>query len=34
MYVARRPDGSIPSYDLRDVEETVVVRVAESEFGG
>jgi hypothetical protein len=34
MYVARRPDGSIPSYDLRDVAETVVVRVAESEFGG
>ena len=34
MYVSRRPDGSIPSYDLRDVRETVVVRVAESEFGG
>ncbi|SFR69055.1 DUF5804 family protein [Halogeometricum limi] len=34
MFVTRRPDGSIPSYDLRDVDETVVVRVAESEFGG
>ncbi|ELZ34481.1 hypothetical protein C474_02211 [Halogeometricum pallidum JCM 14848] len=33
MFVARRPDGSIPSYDLREVEETVVVRVHESEFG-
>ena len=33
MYVARRPDGSIPAYDLRDVTETVVVRVHESEFG-
>ena len=31
MYVTRR-GGEIPSYDLRDVEETVVVRVAESEF--
>lgn len=33
MYVTRRDDG-IPEYDLRDVEETVVVRVAEGEFGG
>ena len=32
MYVTRR-DGEIPAYDLRDVEETVVVRVTESEFG-
>ncbi|KYH27177.1 hypothetical protein HAPAU_06290 [Halalkalicoccus paucihalophilus] len=32
MYVTRR-DGEIPEYDLRDVEETVVVRVAEGEFG-
>ena len=31
MYVTRR-DGEVPSYDLRDVEETVVVRVTESEF--
>lgn len=31
MYV-RRIDGDVPSYDLRDVEETVVVRVTESEF--
>jgi len=30
---ARRVDGSHPEYDLRDVEETVVVRVTESEFG-
>ena len=34
MYVTRREDGSVPSYDLRDVEDTVAVRVAESEFGG
>ncbi|ELZ81471.1 hypothetical protein KU306_13345 [Haloferax larsenii] len=32
MYVTR-VDGSVPSYDLRDVEETVVVRVGEDEFG-
>jgi hypothetical protein len=32
MYVTRR-DGEVPEYDLRDVEETVVVRVAEEEFG-
>ncbi|WP_137287421.1 DUF5804 family protein [Halorussus salinisoli] len=33
MFVARRDDGEIPGYDLREVEDTVVVRVAESEFG-
>lgn len=33
MY-ASRIDGEIPDYDLRDVEETVVVRVSEGEFGG
>ncbi|MEM4781370.1 MAG: DUF5804 family protein [Halalkalicoccus sp.] len=33
MYVTRR-DGEIPDYDLREVEETVVVRVAAEEFGG
>ena len=33
MYVTRR-DGQMPEYDLREVEETVVVRVTESEFGG
>lgn len=33
MYVTRR-EGEIPDYDLRDVEDTVVVRVTESEFGG
>ena len=32
MYVART-DGEVPAYDLRDVPETLVVRVAESEFG-
>lgn len=32
MYVTRR-DGEVPAYDLREVEETVVVRVAEGEFG-
>ena len=31
MYVTRR-GGEIPSYDLRDVDDTVVVRVTESEF--
>lgn len=30
----RRTDGDPPTYDLRDVEETVVVRVTESEFSG
>lgn len=33
MYVARR-EGEIPEYDLREVEETVVVRIVEDEFGG
>jgi hypothetical protein len=32
MYVTR-VGGEIPEYDLRDVEETVVVRVSEEEFG-
>ncbi len=31
MFVART-DGDIPTYDLRDVEETVVIRVTEAEF--
>lgn len=31
MYVTR-VDGEIPDYDLRDVNETVVVRVSEAEF--
>ncbi|MFB6094281.1 MAG: DUF5804 family protein [Halanaeroarchaeum sp.] len=31
MYAARTVDG-VPEYDLRDVEETVVVRVTEAEF--
>lgn len=29
---ARRTDGEVPTYDLRDVPETVVVRVTEEEF--
>lgn len=33
MYVTRR-GGEIPEYDLREVEETVVVRLTEAEFGG
>lgn len=33
MFV-RRTAGEIPSYDLREVEDTVAVRVEESEFGG
>lgn len=33
MYVTRVTE-SVPSYDLREVDETVVVRVAEDEFGG
>ncbi|AKH98062.1 DUF5804 family protein [Halanaeroarchaeum sulfurireducens] len=32
MYAARTVDG-VPEYDLRDVSDTVVVRVTESEFG-
>ena len=31
LYV-RRIDGSVPTYDLRDVPETVIVRVTEEEF--
>jgi len=33
LYV-RRKQGETPEYDLRDVEETVIVRVSESEFSG
>ncbi|GGJ09112.1 hypothetical protein GCM10008995_18760 [Halobellus salinus] len=32
MYVTRRPDGTVPDYDLRAVEETVTVRVTGPEF--
>jgi len=32
MFLTRR-DGEIPEYDLREVEDTVAVRVTESEFG-
>lgn len=31
---ARRVDGELPDYDLRAVEETVVVRVSEAAFAG
>lgn len=34
MYVTRNPDGTVPEYDLRDTDETVVVRVTEFEFEG
>ena len=30
----RRTQGEIPEYDLRDVDETLIVRVSESEFSG
>lgn len=30
---AQRVDGTIPSYDLADVSDTLVVRVTENEFG-
>lgn len=33
MYVTR-VDGEIPGYDLRDVDDTVVVRVTAEEFSG
>ncbi|MFB6194591.1 MAG: DUF5804 family protein [Haloplanus sp.] len=33
MY-ATRVDGDVPDYDLRPVDDTVVVRVTEAEFGG
>ncbi|WIV67953.1 DUF5804 family protein [Natrialbaceae archaeon AArc-T1-2] len=29
---ARRTDGNVPAYDLRDVAETLVVRLTEAEF--
>ena len=32
MYVTRRPDGTVPDYDLRAVDGTVTVRVTGSEF--
>ena len=34
MYAERRRDGSIPEYDLREVEDTLVVRVSQRAFGG
>jgi len=32
MYVTRRPDGTVPDYDLRAVGDTVTVRVTDAEF--
>ena len=32
MYVTRRPDSSVPSYDLRAVDGTMTVRVTGAEF--
>ena len=32
MYIQRR-DGSVPPYDLRDVDDTVLVRITKAEFG-
>ncbi|WP_277552607.1 DUF5804 family protein [Halobaculum limi] len=34
MYLARSDDADLPEYDLRDVEETVGVRVTSEEFEG
>ncbi|MFC7070306.1 DUF5804 family protein [Halobaculum lipolyticum] len=34
MYLARSDDAALPEYDLRDVEETVHVRVTREEFEG
>lgn len=34
MYLARSDDAELPSYDLRDVDETVGVRVTREEFEG
>lgn len=34
MYAERRGDGTLPAYDLRAVDGTLVVRVGEDDFGG
>ena len=34
MYLARSDDAELPDYDLRDVDETVGVRVTREEFEG
>lgn len=34
MYAERRRDGSIPGYDLREVDDSLVVRVSQRAFGG
>ena len=34
MYLARSDDAELPTYDLRDVDETVHVRVLREEFEG
>lgn len=33
MYAERRRDGSLPEYDLRTVDDTLVIRVSELAFG-
>lgn len=33
MYAERRGDGSLPEYDLRTVDDTVIIRVSTSAFG-
>jgi hypothetical protein len=32
LYAVRTPDGGLPEYDLREVDDTVVVRVTPDEF--
>ncbi len=34
MYAERREDGTLPAYDLRAVDETVIVRITAEAFGG
>lgn len=34
MYAERRADGTLPAYDLRDVDDTIVIRVSRRAFGG
>jgi len=34
MYAERREDGTLPGYDLREVDETLVVRISDRAFGG
>jgi hypothetical protein len=34
MYVTRQPGGTVPEYDLRETDQTVIVRVSKTEFEG